>query len=294
MKSVTIFHNPKAGDEEYNEQQLIALAQQHGYDCNYYSVKEEDYENFQKDTDLIAVAGGDGTVRTILKVLMKRRLNHLAPLTILPMGTANNISKSLGMFNEPSEVMKDWGKSTIKKIDLGEILDEKEGTFFLEAAGFGVFPALMQLMKDHPDEDSTEDKLQATLKKLRELIASYQAKDASIELNGKVRTGKFLVIEIMNISSIGPNLLLAPDADPGDGKLDIVLIKENERDNLLAAIDHKISGSDQGFQFEVVRADQVYVQVQDRIMHIDDELIQTDEPASITVRNDPQVFKFLT
>ncbi|GGB97253.1 diacylglycerol/lipid kinase family protein [Dyadobacter sediminis] len=293
MKSVTIFHNPNAGDEAYDQQQLITLAEQHGYQCDYYSVKEEDYESFQEDTDLIAVAGGDGTVRSILKVLMKRRLNTLAPLTILPMGTANNISKSLGIFNEPSEVVKDWENRNIRKIDLGEILDEKEETFFLEAAGFGVFPALMQLMKDHPDEDSTEDKLEATLKKLRELIVTYQARDARVELNGEVRSGKFLVIEIMNISSIGPNLLLAPEADPGDGQLDIVLIEENEKDNLLAAIDHKINGSDQGFRFEVVRADQVHVRIQDSVMHLDDELIQKHAPLDITIRNDPKVFEFL-
>jgi len=33
----------------------------------------------------------------------------------------------------------------------------------------------------------------------------------------------------MNISSIGPELLLAPDAGPGDGLLDVVCVRKDQR-----------------------------------------------------------------
>jgi hypothetical protein len=36
----------------------------------------------------------------------------------------------------------------------------------------------------------------------------------------------------MNISLVGPNLLLAPDANPSDGTLDFVLVTEDRRDEL--------------------------------------------------------------
>ena len=40
--------------------------------------------------------------------------------------------------------------------------------------------------------------------------------------------------EIMNIASIGPRLLLAPAADPGDGLLDLVSLEPEARADMLA------------------------------------------------------------
>ncbi len=47
-------------------------------------------------------------------------------------------------------------------------------------------------------------------------------------LDGRDLTGDYVLLEAMNIRSIGPNLRLAPDADPGDGLLDIVLVSDSE------------------------------------------------------------------
>ena len=42
----------------------------------------------------------------------------------------------------------------------------------------------------------------------------------------------------MNIASIGPNLRLAPDADPTNGWLDLVLVAENDRSRLRDYVQH--------------------------------------------------------
>ncbi|WP_439558729.1 diacylglycerol/lipid kinase family protein [Dyadobacter sp.] len=95
MKSVTVFHNPKAGDQAHSKKELVALIERHGYECRYYSTKKKGYKNFKKDTDLIVAAGGDGTVGKVLKRLKTRKLANKIPVVVFPLGTANNISKSL-------------------------------------------------------------------------------------------------------------------------------------------------------------------------------------------------------
>ena len=36
-------------------------------------------------------------------------------------------------------------------------------------------------------------------------------------------SGRYILLEAMNIHSVGPNFWLAPPADPGDGLLDLVI-----------------------------------------------------------------------
>jgi diacylglycerol kinase family enzyme len=52
------------------------------------------------------------------------------------------------------------------------------------------------------------------------------------------------MVEVLNTRATGSRLKLAPDADPGDGLLDVVCIREDDCDNLLryakAVLDEKL------------------------------------------------------
>ena len=92
---VTLIHNPAAGDDRQpSAGQLEALIEEAGHKVRYESTKEKGWTKaLKKETDLVVVAGGDGTVAKVARRLIGEKL----PLTILPMGTANNISKTLGI-----------------------------------------------------------------------------------------------------------------------------------------------------------------------------------------------------
>ena len=47
----------------------------------------------------------------------------------------------------------------------------------------------------------------------------------------------------MNIREVGPELALAPSADPGDGLLDVVLIADEHRDALRAHVEARLGGT---------------------------------------------------
>src|SRR5262245_1870824 len=104
MKRVTLIHNPQAGDEDHSRNQLLKLIRDAGYEVTYKSSKEDFASALEDPGDLIVVAGGDGTVRRVAL----ESLGTGVPLAILPMGTANNISKSLGITAPAEELIAGW------------------------------------------------------------------------------------------------------------------------------------------------------------------------------------------
>ena len=55
---------------------------------------------------------------------------------------------------------------------------------------------------------------------------------------------QFLLVEVLNIRSIGPNLVFGPDASPSDGYFDVILAQECHREEMLAYLGHRAEGRD--------------------------------------------------
>src|SRR5207248_3312177 len=51
-------------------------------------------------------------------------------------------------------------------------------------------------------------------------------------------SGRYLLLEAVNLPYVGPNLHLEQDSQPGDGQFDVVLVTEAERDRLLYYLEH--------------------------------------------------------
>ena len=96
---VLLIHNPKAGDRKHSKKQLMASLARCGHQAFYQSIKERGWKKaFKKPVDLVIAAGGDGTVHKTAWQIMDSGI----PLAILPLGTANNLARSLG-FTESVE-----------------------------------------------------------------------------------------------------------------------------------------------------------------------------------------------
>lgn len=291
MKLAKLLHNPSAGDEDHKKNELISLIKSKGFECSYASTKDKGWDKIEDETDFLIIAGGDGTVRKVVKKLIEKRLmDKQFPIALLPMGTANNIATTLG-FNDKEDIIPFWNAKTIKRIDIGKIsgLDE---LFFLEGFGHGVFPRLMKEMKELDTGSYTpEEELEIALKVLMEIIDSYKAKSCILNLDGSDHSGNYLLVEVMNIRSIGPNLTLAPVADPGDGFFDVVLISENQREEFKQYISNKLNGIDEPFIFKSIKAKNIKIKWDGLLVHVDDELIENNKEVKIEVMEG--VLKFL-
>ncbi|HZG00055.1 MAG TPA: diacylglycerol kinase family protein, partial [Chitinophagales bacterium] len=233
VKHITLLHNPSAGDEAHDKKHLKQLLDENGYDCRYASTKDIGWKAAvdADDTDLLLIAGGDGTVRKVTKRLLQRKLiDKLPPLALLPMGTANNIAKTVCADEDAGDIVAALADAQPTPFDIGRIGNVPEHEFFIESFGFGVFPYLMMEMKKRKIEsDDPEEELKLARELLLELTHKYEAKECKLTIDGEDHSGKFILAEILNIKSIGPNLYLAPDADAGDGLFDVVLIPEEDK-----------------------------------------------------------------
>jgi diacylglycerol kinase (ATP) len=279
MKKIHLLHNPAAGAGSYDKKNLIEMIESAGYHCSYSSTKKEGWSNVTEfRPDFIAVAGGDGTVRKLARELLGRNvLDHNYPIALLPLGTANNIAKALGMYGTPENVIKAWEEAKVKRFDVGRIYGVDDHEFFLEGFGYGVFPTLVQEMRKLKTPENPEESKKLALKTLYDVVHSFKARYCEIVADGVEYSGKYLLAEVMNIRSIGPNLYLAPAADPGDGFFDLVIIREEEREALASYIHEKIQGNEVESNFTVIRAKDIGIAWAGKHLHIDDQIVSGEK-----------------
>jgi diacylglycerol kinase (ATP) len=294
MTRVKLLHNTKAGDENHYENKLISMIESRGFICDYSAIRSEKWD-IPSEMDFIIVAGGDGTVKKTVKKLLERRLiDKRFPLAILPLGTANNLSRSLNLEPDTEKAIESWIKPRIRKFDVGRIYGIDKYDFFLEGMGYGIFPYLIHKMKNADDDlsDDPEKRLEIALITLQKIIRSYKPVYSHLVIDGQDHSGEYLMIEIMNIPSIGPNLLLAPNADVSDGLFEVVLIPEDKRKVLASYVESKLKGSEIPAGIDIIKGKQVYIKWQGKDGHIDDKLIRMKEHPEVKIDNYSGLLEF--
>ncbi len=271
MAHILLIHNATSGKGRSKEE-LIPLLESVGHQCHYVQDIDVYLNDTFKEVDFMAIAGGDGTMKESLLSLLKRKGPYRSlPLAFLPTGTANNFASSLGIRGSLEEMVASWKTSTVQKIDIGSIASEIDAPFFIESVGFGIFPAFLEKMKKVPPSNP-EESVRNSLSGFLETTAQAKPQSCRLFIDGTDYSGAYLLIEVMNTCSIGPNLLLSPQGDPGDGYLDVVLVKERERQILLSYAQHKLDGKEGTFSLPSIKAKKVSVSWSLNEMHVDDVL----------------------
>jgi len=273
---VTLIHNPDAGDDQQrSSDELLGLIRDAGHTARYQSSKDENWQSALEQTcDIVAVAGGDGIIGTVAKHLIGRHV----PIAVLPMGTANNIAKTLGLTDRPLEqLIAGWATAPRVKFDVGMASGPWNLKYFIEGLGIGLFAETMYRLDatnnvDLAHVNDTGEKVKSVLEILKERLSSFTPNKLKITLDGRDMSGEYVLLEVMNISYIGPNLRLAPHANPSDGLLDIVLVSKDEQDNLSRYLSHSIEGKLPHPGLTVRTGQHLQIEWDGLTVHIDDDV----------------------
>ena len=114
---IALIANPSAGGGQDADELVRALTDA-GHEVRHRSSGDDWTDLLQDPGDLLVAAGGDGTVRDVARAAAEARL----PFAVLPFGTANNISKSLGLIGRTSELVAAWADDDARAaFDIGEV-----------------------------------------------------------------------------------------------------------------------------------------------------------------------------
>jgi diacylglycerol kinase (ATP) len=277
MKAITLLHNPKAGDRAHSKDALIALLESRQYSCTYCPLGKNWALDVDPETEFIVVAGGDGTIRKVVtELLQHKETEKKIPLAILPLGTANNIARSLNIQGTMENIIDSWEHNVVEKYDIGRIHNLPQHTFFIESIGFGVFPAFLRRMAKMEDlmPEDPDKQIKVALKEFGNMIARYKPKHCDLVIDGKDHSGDYLLVEIMNTESIGPALKLNPQANISDGKLDVILVPATRRQDLEKYISARRGNAKKLLQLERIPASAVTIAWQGARFHVDDRLVK--------------------
>jgi diacylglycerol kinase family enzyme len=244
----------------------------HGHAVRYQSGKDPAWTAvLDEPAALFVVAGGDGTVGRVAKKTIGRDL----PLAPLPLGTANNISKTLGVTELTlDEIVDGWAHAKVLSFDAGVATGPWGSRYFMEAFGVGLFARTLPVadrsktLKNLTDADA---KVRTAVKMLRDRLHDCPHHRLDMTLDGRHLSGDYVLFEAMNMEFVGPNLYLAPDMDPDDGMLDVVLVTAAERDALEEPLDNWKDGEDHVPDLPRIRAASVELEWTGYPVHIDDE-----------------------
>ena len=182
---VTLIHNPSSGDENHSAERIRSRIEDAGHLLTYQSAAEEGWEDaLERHRDLVAVAGGDGTVGEVMRRLAGRSM----PLTILPAGTANNIAASLGLAGRSfDELIQGWVTARRMPYVLGEVDTGGHSRRFVEAVGGGIVAAAIERAKKLEQEQTSSEH---GMRALRSLVDEFPAEPWELEADGDARQSR--------------------------------------------------------------------------------------------------------
>lgn len=234
MKKVKFIYNPFSGEAVItkNLDTIIGKYQTKGYTIVPFRIStEQSLEDAFLDIDSsyhhILGAGGDGTINQIINIMKKKNLD--IPLAILPVGTANDFAKYIGM---PADIGSACDKilaGKIQEIDLGKANDK----YFINVFSFGLFTDVSHKTPTHLK--NTIGKLAYYLNGIKEL-PSFKKLDIKVTSDEFFYEGNALIFFTFNGRTAG-NINISYKSEINDGLLDVIIVKgENIRSTLFSLL----------------------------------------------------------
>lgn len=162
--------------------------------------------------DVVVAWGGDGTVNEIAGPLIGTR----TAIGIVPAGSGNGLARGLGLPVDRSKALRLALVGPVGAVDTAMMGDRH----FLNIGGIG-FDAVVALSFDQRGKRGVASYVRSTVTE----VWSYQAERYRIQLDGgPVMRGAYQMVAFANAREYGNRLVLAPDADPRDGRLNAVIV----------------------------------------------------------------------
>jgi diacylglycerol kinase family enzyme len=172
----------------------------------------------EHDDEIVVAAGGDGSIHQLIATMYARDELSRRTVGLLPLGTGNDLARNLGIPLDPGQAARLIREGGTRDLDL---LVDDEGGVVLNAVHVGVgATAATYAARFKP-------LLKVAAFPLGAVLAGARATGwrLRVEADGELVTeDKLLMVGLSNAPGIaGGSAQLAPDASPGDGRMELVI-----------------------------------------------------------------------
>jgi diacylglycerol kinase (ATP) len=172
---------------------------------------------------LLVVVGGDGTVHEVVNGAVGADGVELA---VLPRGTGKDFVRSLRIPHDLRAALEVARDGRPRTVDVGSASyrswDGSETTaYFANFAGAGISGAIAR--RANRSSKALGGRISFFTATVA-VFASWRSATMTVQIDGERRNGEMLEVLVMNGDYAAGGMWVTPEAEPDDGKLDVLLI----------------------------------------------------------------------
>jgi len=202
-------------------------------------------EAVSKGYAAVVAVGGDGTTNEVINGMMQA--GRQGPITtrfgVLPIGRGNDFSYGMGVPQDLTSACQALSGGQTRKIDVGLVKggDYPEGRYFGNGIGIGFDTVVgFESVKLPPFIHGTPAYLIAALKTI---FLYFDAPLLRIEIDGEIIEQPCLLVSVMNGRRMGGSFVFAPDSESDDGFLNLCIVHQVTRLQVLGLMPKVMSGT---------------------------------------------------
>lgn len=191
----------------------------------------------------IVVLGGDGTLNIVINSVLQYQPNIMRPIAYIPAGSGNDFARAHGIEIDPLASLRRILRQTQDpqqlpfQADIGVYTDQRNSQtrYFVNNLGIGLDATVVSLT-NHSSAKVWLNKLGLGTLSYGALLMKTLSQQDSFPINiktaqGTERIGDAYLTTISNHPYFGGGVNIMPDADPYDGKIDMILVEkpQNQR-----------------------------------------------------------------
>ena len=193
----------------------------------------------QRGAQRIVAVGGDGTVHDVANGLLRhgrRGGGGEVALGVVPIGSGNDFAKLAGVYrHSPVRAVRRLVTAQTTRFDAGLVC----GEYFVNSVGFGFGPEVVRVRNAMPGLSGFASYFVPVFR----AFVRFRPPRFEVRARGFAETGYMMMVEVCNGTTAGGSYRFAPDALPGDGRLDVCLVRRVSLLRFLMAVPRVMRGT---------------------------------------------------
>lgn len=266
--------NPNSGRGKYTK--TLAELRKADNSIHYHLSKSKvDLESFfstlNKQIKVVVICGGDGTINSVLK----HAINTDLIFAVLPTGSGNGFAREMGFTKQINKLLANIKRGNTRKIDVLKINDD----YCCNVSGIGFDSFIAKRF----DESKDRGLITYVIESLNGFF-KFQHFNATITADNTCIEGNYFMLTMANTRQFGNNVIVAPNAQPDDGLIDLVAIKKFPKIITPLIVFKLLSRKGRNSKYiQYLRAKEVTIKTDYKLYHIDGEPL-TKNNSTLTTR----------